>query len=90
MVKSIILFQLQKVLKMYLYKACTASPNVPNAQANPQKNLPNRIVYTQIKISTVTKEVNSIRSPAPICVKIYFTPANAAVYTEGMKIKYKS
>ena len=32
-------------LKMYRYKACTASPNVPNAQANPQKNLPNQNKY---------------------------------------------
>ena len=77
-------------LKMYRYKACTTSPNVPNAQANPQKNLPNNIVYKQIRISTVTKDVNSIRPPAPICVNMYFTPANAAVYTEGMKIKYRS
>ena len=29
------------------------------------------------------KGVIPITSPAPICVKMYFTPANAAVYTDG-------
>ena len=55
--------------------------------ANPQKNLPKRIVYAQRTISTVTKEVIPIASPAPICVKMYFTPANAAVYTDGRNRK---
>ena len=57
------------------------------AHANPQKNLPKRIVYAQRTISTVTKEVSPITSPAPICVKMYFTPANAAVYTDGRNKK---
>ena len=31
--------------------------------------------------------VSPITSPAPICVKMYFTPANAAVYTDGRNKK---
>ena len=56
-------------------------------QVKDKKNLPKRIVYAQRTISTVTKEVIPIASPAPICVKMYFTPANAAVYTDGRNRK---
>ena len=42
----------------------------------------------QITTSTVTKEVMATFSPAPICVNMYFTPANAAVYTDGINRKY--
>ena len=48
------------------------------------------IVYKQTTIKIVVNEVNPILSPVPICVKIYFTPEKAAVYTEGIKMKYNS
>ena len=41
----------------------------------------------QITTSTVTKEVMATFSPEPICVNMYFTPANAAVYTDGINRK---
>ena len=77
-------------LQISLYNAFTPSPRLPNAQANPQKNLPKTAVYTHTTISTVTNDVSATFSPAPICVNIYFTPANAAVYTDGIKIKYSN
>lgn len=39
------------------YSACIASPKLPNAQAKPQKNLPNIIVYTQSIRRTATNDV---------------------------------
>ncbi len=78
------------VVASCLYNAFTPSPRLPNAQANPQKNLPKTAVYTHTTISTVTNDVSATFSPAPICVNIYFTPANAAVYTDGIKIKYSN
>ena len=33
-----------RFLHTFVYSACSASPNAPNAQTNPQKNLPNTIV----------------------------------------------
>ena len=78
------------LLQISLYNAFTPSPRLPNAQANPQKNLPKTAVYTHTTISTVTNDVSATFSPAPICVNIYFTPANAAVYTDGIKIKYSN
>ena len=77
-------------LQISLYNAFTPSPRLPNAQANPQKNLPKTAVYIHTTISTVTNDVSATFSPAPICVNIYFTPANAAVYTDGIKIKYSN
>ena len=44
----------------------------------------------QITTSTVTKEVMATFPPAPICVNMYFTPANAAVYTDGINRKYRA
>ena len=76
-------------LKIYLYSACTASPQQANAQANPQKNLQTVSCIRMIRIS-VMKDVSFNRFSAPICVNMYFTPANAAVYTDGMKIKIQN
>ena len=77
-------------LQHQTYPACTASPNVPNAQAKPQKNLPKIIVYPQRTSRTVTKDDTEIIFPAPIWVKIYLIPAKAAVYADGNNKKKKS
>jgi hypothetical protein len=45
------------------------------------------MVYKQRTINIVRNEVITILSPHPICVKIYFTPENADVKTEGIHIK---
>lgn len=60
---------------------------LPNAHAKPQKNLPNTIVYTHRTTSTVTNGVMAIACSFPIWVKMYFTPENAVVKTEGINKK---
>ena len=74
----------------YRYRPCSASPRLPKAQANPQKNLPNRMVNRHRAASTATKGVQAISSPAPIWVRRYFIPAKAVVKADGKKIKQAS
>ena len=75
-------------LQIHTYNALTASPIAPNAQANPQKNLPKTNVNAHNTINADTKEVNSMAFPSPICVNMYFTPENAVVNADGRKRKY--
>ena len=43
-------------LQISLYNAFTPSPRLPNAQANPQKNLPKTAVYTHTTITILNKK----------------------------------
>ena len=55
------------------------SPQVPNAQAYPQKKRPNMIVKRHIAINVFKNALISIISPAANWVNMYFAPAKADI-----------
>lgn len=57
-------------LQMVRQAACSASPKLPNAQANPQKKRPNSIVNRHSPQSVRTKGVSANGSVWPICTAI--------------------
>jgi hypothetical protein len=74
-------------LQIHTYNALTPSPRLPNAQANPQKNRPNTMVYRQSTRSMVKNPENTTLFPFPNWVNMYFIPLNAAENAEGNKQK---
>ena len=62
-------------------------PTVPNAQANPQKNLPNITVKIHTAKSAAMNELNSIGALEFIWLNMFLIPENADVNAEGNNTK---